>query len=285
MKSRFHQNPIPNVNLVHLNVLDIHRSIKFYTDIMGFTILKQEITKVYLTVNGKDPILIIEQPVGIKPKTKHTAGLYHFAILLPSRKELARFLKHLITKNVYIQGGSDHGFSEALYFADPDGNGIEVYRDKPEEEWLYDEDGNIKGITTYLDIDGLEGLLDNIPFTKLPEDTVMGHIHLHVNNLDKADHFYIDGLGMDLVMKYGPQASFYSYGGYHHHIGANIWGRPQDINDPINVGLNNYTIQYYNLTELNETVNRLKSLGYKVDKEDNYYLTQDPSGNLIKLHI
>jgi len=285
MKSKYHQNPIPNVNLVHLNVLDLNRSLKFYTEIMGFTVLKQENNQVQLTVNGKEPLLIIEQPKEVKPKTRHTAGLYHFAVLLPTRKLLARFLQHLIINKVYLQGGSDHGFSEALYFADPDGNGIEVYWDKPQEEWLLNEDGSIKGITTYLDIEGLEALFDDIPFTKLPEDAIIGHLHLHVNNLEAADNFYVEGLGMTLTMKYGPQASFYSYGGYHHHIGANIWGRPQDNNQPFTVGLNSFNIKFYNNDELQATVNRLRLLGYHVDEKENYYLTQDPSGNVIKLVI
>lgn len=196
---------------------------------------------------------------------------------------MALFLKHLLIKNVSLQGGSDHGFSEALYFADLDGNGIEVYADKPEDEWLYEDDGSIKGITTYMDIDSLVELMGEETFKELPADTLIGHIH--VNNLEAADKFYIDGLNLNLTMKYGSQASFYSFGGYHHHIAVNTWnGVKAERPLALRGGLKSFTIRFYEQEELKKVVSQLNDLGFAVTKEEIYYLTKDPFGNFVKLY-
>ena len=285
MISKYHQPPIINVNHVHLYVQNLERSLAFYQEIIGLSILKQEGHKVDLTADGKTPLLTIESPQGVQSKQPRTTGLYHFAILLPTRKDLALFFRHLLINRVPLQGGSDHGFSEALYFADLDGNGIEVYADKPDDTWEW-ENGQVKGITTYMDIEGLMALVGEEFFERLPVDTIMGHIHLHVDNLEEADKFYLEGLGLDLTMRYPGHASFYSWGNYHHHIAVNVWNgvnaaRP----NPLSAGLHEYTIVYYDENVIQETVNRLKALGYTVNLDIEDYVTQDPVGNNIRLTL
>lgn len=285
MPSKYHQPPIPYVDHVHIYVQNIERSLAFYQELMGLSILSQEANKIEFTTDGRTPILTVEVPEGVQPKLPHTTGLYHFAILLPTRKDLALFFRHLLMNRVQLQGGSDHGFSEALYFSDPDGNGIEVYADKPDDLWEW-ENGQVKGNTTYLEIESLMELAGDDFWQGMPEGTLMGHIHLHVDDLLSADRFYLEGLGLDLTMRYPGQASFYSWGKYHHHIAVNVWnGRNASKPNPLSVGLHEYAIQYSDVNTLNETVERLKRLGYDVTQGENGWLIVDPAGNRINLRL
>lgn len=182
-----------------------------------------------------------------------------------------------------LQGGADHGFSEALYFAEPDGNGIEVYADKPADSWEW-QGGQIKGITTELQAEELIRLAEDASFEKMPKDTIIGHLHLHVDDLKKADRFYREGLGLEVVMRYPGQATFYSWGHYHHHIAVNIWnGVNATKPHPLSVGLHQYTIVYYGERERNDTANRLERLGYFVKRDKGGIITEDPAGHLLLL--
>lgn len=283
MISAYHQPPIPHVHHVHLYVQDLHRSLYFYERIVGLQGLKQKNNQFQLSANGQTPLLTIESPEGVRAKTKRTTGLYHFAILLPTRKDLAVFFCHLLLNRVPLQGGADHGFSEALYFAEPDGNGIEVYADKPADSWEW-QGGQIKGITTELQAEELIRLAEDASFEKMPKDTIIGHLHLHVDDLKKADRFYREGLGLEVVMRYPGQATFYSWGHYHHHIAVNIWnGVNATKPHPLSVGLHQYTIVYYDERERNDTANRLERLGYFVKRDKGGIITEDPAGHLLLL--
>lgn len=168
--------------------------------------------------------------------------MYHFALLLPSRNDLARILRHFIQIRYPLQGASDHLVSEAIYLADPDGNGIEIYSDRPSAAWNW-ENGEVEMATVPLDAENLLAEGDGEAWTGLPSNTLMGHIHLHVSELQKTEEFYIQGLGFNIVNRYGRQALFISTGGYHHHIGLNTWngvGAPAPLEN--SVGLKRFSL-------------------------------------------
>ncbi len=207
---------------VHLTVADLNRSLDYYQHGIGLALLRQENRTAYLGTGERELLVLTEQP-GARP-TRRTTGLYHFALLTPSRLELARTLRHLIDTETPIDGASDHAVSEALYLTDPDGHGIEIYRDRPRAEWEF-PDGKLKMFTEPFDIDGVLGELNGRApaYTGLHPDTTMGHVHLHVANIQTAEQFYGELFGFEIMARYGPSASFVAAGGYHHHLGFNTW--------------------------------------------------------------
>jgi len=276
----FHQKPNVYVEQVSLNVLDLKKAVQFYTEIIGFKVLKQTEQKANLTADGKTLLLTLEQPKDVIPKEDKSAGLYHFAILLPTRADLSVFLRHII-KTGYPLGASDHHVSEALYMTDPDGNGIEIYIDRPSSEWKW-TDGEVHMVTDSLDGDGLLAE-SGAEWTGLPAGTIMGHIHLHVSDLKKAEEFYVNGLGFKIVSHY-PQALFISSGGYHHHIAINTWqgvGATKRLKNM--VGLNWYTIVFPDVEMRKQAINRLKNIGATISEDDGLFVTEDPAGNYIHL--
>jgi len=276
----FHQSPVIYVRDVSLKVQNLERSIEFYIDVIGFKLLQKEGNKAYMTADGKQAILTLEQPEDVVPKQGRTAGLYHFAILLPTRKDLSKFLRH-IAEIRYPIGAGDHLVSEALYLNDLDGNGIEVYRDRPPETWKWN--GELVHMDT-LPVDFEDLLAETAePWQGLPADTKMGHIHLHVSDLSKAEKFYTEGLGFDIVSYY-PNAIFLSSGKYHHHVAINTWAGVGVPPTPENgVGLKSYTVVLPDEEKRQETVQRLQALGAPVKKDGEIYITKDPSQNTIHL--
>ncbi|WP_261131962.1 VOC family protein [Bacillus sp. Marseille-Q3570] len=280
---QFHRHSNIYVGLVHLVVVDLKRSIDFYTDLLGFSVLEQKDGFVSLSTDGKIPLVTLEEKKDAEPKLRRTTGLYHFAILLPTREDLGASLKRLADKRYPLHGGSDHLFSEALYLADPDGNGIEIYTDRPAEQWTWNE-GELPFVSDPLDMEDL--LKSGKTWDGLPADTVIGHIHLHVNDLEQAKRFYVEGLGFDITVPFRHQALFVASGGYHHHVGLNTWNgtgapRPQETE----AGMKWYTIVFSSERQLMETATRLHALGYKADKEEHLVHTEDPSGNRIQLVV
>src|SRR4051812_31941684 len=162
---------------------------------------------------------------GAPPRPPGTTGLFHLAILVPTRVELARAARRVMRFGWSLTGASDHLVSEALYLNDPEGNGIEIYRDRPREEWRYDERGEMQMATIPLDLDGVMGELapDANGDAGMPAGTRTGHVHLQVSELPAAEEFYEHGLGFDVTVRSYPGALFVSAGGYHHHIGMNTW--------------------------------------------------------------
>ena len=207
---------------VHLTVGDLERSVDYYRGAIGLDVLAADDGRAALGVGGRELLVLVEEP-GAKPAYGHT-GLYHFALLLPERADLARWLAHAGRDSVPLVGLSDHFVSEAIYLSDPDGHGIEIYWDRPREVW---EGQVFERMTTLpLDVGSLMGELsdpESEPFEQLPDGTVMGHVHLKVASIPDTVAFYRDVLGFDLMAQLGEQAAFLSAGGYHHHIGANTW--------------------------------------------------------------
>lgn len=238
-----------------------------------------------LTTDGKRNFLTLEQPEDVTPKERGTTGLYHFAILLPSRTHLANIVIHFVKNNIQF-GSADHLVSEALYFKDPDGNEIEIYRDRHPSEWNWHGE-EVEMATIPLDFeDLLKNATPNKSWSKMPENTLMGHIHLHVSKLENTEEFYVKGLGMDVVNRFGSQALFLSYGKYHHHVGVNTWngvGAPAPLKT--SVGLKSYTLVFDNEDVRAETVANLKNIGAEVKEENGNWITYDPSGNKIELAV
>lgn len=254
MTTAFHQKPNMYISHVQLKVSDLQRSIDFYKTIIGFDVLEQTADTAYLTFDNKTSLVSLVEVKDAVSQQGYT-GLYHMALLLPTRKDLGNIIQHFIQHNVRI-GAGDHDVSEALYLNDPDGNGIEIYTDRPKEGWKWDNEGYVYMTTEQVNIQSVLADADGT-WNGLPEGTVMGHIHLSVSDLNKTEQFYTNVLDYEVVTRYGGQALFISTGKYHHHIGLNTWhsaGRPAL---PANaVGLKSYTIvlndeQYANAVKAN----------------------------------
>ncbi|WP_373558160.1 VOC family protein [Bacillus sp. 7884-1] len=278
----FHQKPNIYVGEVNVKVKNLDNALTFYQNIMGFQVLEKTERKAALTADGKTTLVTLKQPENVIPKEGRMSGLYHFAILLPSRADLSVFLRHFLGTG-YPLGAADHYVSEALYINDPDGNGIEVYRDRPSKEWTW-KNGLVDMATEELDGNSILAESD-AEWNGLPAGTVMGHIHLHVGDLQKAEEFYTKGLGFEVVSHY-PQALFLSTGRYHHHIAINTWQGEGAPTPPQNsVGLNWYTLVFPDEAARETALQQLQQLGSSVQKETDYFVVSDPSGNQIRLVI
>ncbi|MED4454916.1 VOC family protein [Metabacillus fastidiosus] len=280
----FHQEPVTFVGQVNLKVQNLERSLAFYQEIIGFKVLEQTETSASLTADGKTVLLSIQQPNNIVPKQERTTGLYHFALLLPRRSDLAKIVQHFIGIGLRF-GSSDHLVSEALYLSDPDGNGIEIYTDRDPSEWKWGND-EVEMAVDPLNFVSLLAEGKQQSWKGLPAATVMGHIHLHVSELKKTEEFYIKGLGFEVVNRYGAQALFISDSKYHHHIGLNTWnGVGAPAPSPNSVGLESFTLMLPNEEKRNKIITQLNSIGVSVTEENNSFITSDPSGNRIYLQV
>ncbi|WP_130807479.1 VOC family protein [Senegalia massiliensis] len=282
---KFHNKSNIYVTQIELKVEDLKRSLDFYKNIMGFKVLEEKEKELILTIDGSTPIINLRQPKDVIKKIPKRTGLYHFAILLPNRLQLGSFLKNIKEKNYPILGGANHEVSEAIYLQDPDDNGIEIYSDIDSSKWIW-EDKKVQMSNRLLDYEDLLSQSENSRWIGMPEDAIIGHIHLHVDNLEKAKDFYVNGLGFDVVMEMGKSALFLSSGGYHHHVGLNIWNGTDVGPLPQNsVGMEYYTIKLPNKDMRKETINRLKKLNYKIIEKGKKVYTKDTSGNSIKLEV
>lgn len=228
------------IKTVTLNVADLERQLDFYQQVIGLRLHDRENGLALLGADNENALLVLQEKTGGKRYNGYT-GLYHFAILVPTRYHLALSLNRLIETNTSMQGASDHLVSEALYLADPEGNGIEIYRDRPREEWLVD--GQLQMATLPLKLDQVMAQISSgaPAWQGLDPETIIGHIHLHVGDFPEARQFYTRLLGMD-EMASMPSATFLSYDGYHHHLGANTWsGRTPPPPDAL--GLEHFTMQ------------------------------------------
>jgi catechol 2,3-dioxygenase len=269
---------------VHLKVQNLDRALHFYREIIGFSVLSRQGNMAELTADGRHALVTLEQLDDAVPKPRRTTGLYHFALLLPSREHLAQIVLHLAERDIPL-GSADHLVSEALYLYDPDGNGIEIYRDRDPSEWVW-QNREVSMAVDPLDFRDLLGGVRRQPWGGLPPETIMGHIHLYVARLDEAERFYADGLGFEVVNRYGGHALFVSTGNYHHHIGLNTWNGIGAPAPPENsAGLREYTIVYPDSEARGKAIDRIKALGAVVAEKDGLMRTADPSGNRIVLAV
>ncbi|WP_249315446.1 VOC family protein [Bacillus sp. FJAT-49711] len=268
-----------------LIVRNLEKTEAFYEKVLGFKVIERTNEKVALSADGEKALLILEQNQDAVPRNPRTTGLYHLAFLLPERSHLADIVHYFIQTRYPLQGASDHHVSEALYMADPEGNGIEIYTDRAPEEWRWQE-GQVFMTTEALDIEDLLRDATETGWQGMPERTVIGHIHLQVSELNKTREFYCDGLGFDLVLNYGSQASFISKNKYHHHIGLNTWnskGAPAPAKN--STGLKNYTIVLPSDEEKQKVIDRLKEINASLSLDNGKIITEDPSGTEIVLEV
>ena len=274
-------DPATHIGAVHLTISDLGRAVRFYEAHLGFTLRARDDRTASLGAGGPD-LLVLSQ-CQTAPRVRGTTGLYHFAILVPSRADLSRALRRLIETETVMQGAADHGVSEALYLADEDGNGIEIYRDRPRHEWPY-VGGQLHMGADPVDFDDLLSEPSSQRGSGLAKGTVIGHVHLHVSRLADAERFYVGALGFELMQRYGPSALFVSAGGYHHHIGLNTWagvGAPPP--PPGAIGLRHFTVRVPNAAALADVLGRLSAADIPVEPVDGGWLVRDPARNSILL--
>ena len=273
--------PETTVGAVHLTVSDLARSLDYYRSAIGLRVLEEGAGRASLGTNGRELLALVEER-GARPAAGYT-GLYHFALVVPERVQLAAWLAHAARDRMPLVGLSDHFVSEALYLSDPDGHGIEIYRDRPRDIW----EGKVgTTLTTMpLDVDDLLGVLDDPatePFDGLPAGTAMGHVHLKVSSIPETIEFYRDVLGLDLTAQLGEQAAFLSAGGYHHHVGANTWeSAGATAPPPGTAGLRHATVVLPDEPARADVVAAVESAGLPVDDHEGEPLVHDPSGNAL----
>ena len=271
------------VGAVHLTVGDLERSLDYYRTQIGLSVREQGGGEASLGTPGRELVHLVEQP-GARP-VNPTTGLYHFALLVPERVDLAGWLAHAARERVGMTGMSDHFVSEALYLRDPDHHGIEIYWDRPRAQW---EGQVFERMTTLpLDVDAILGELDDpasAPFDGLPDGTVMGHVHLKIAAVEETIRFYRDVMGFGLMAQLGPMAAFLSAGGYHHHLGANTWesaGAPPAPEG--SAALRHATIVLPDEPERARVIGRLEEASVAVNDHAGDPLVRDPSGNALVL--
>jgi len=278
-------SPLARVGAVHVTVADLERSLGYYRDEIGLETIERDDGRASLGTGGRELLALVEEP-GARPADGYT-GLYHFALLVPERVDLARWLAHAARDRVGLTGLSDHAVSEAIYLRDPDGHGIEIYCDRPRESWQ----GRVTELMTTmpLDVPSLLGELadpESEPFEGLPPGTVMGHVHLRVASVPETVDFYRDVLGFGLMAQLGPQAAFLAAGGYHHHIGANVWeSRGAPPPPPGSAALRHATIVLPAAEERDRVLRRVEAAGAVVEQADGGPVAVDPSGNRLLLAV
>jgi catechol 2,3-dioxygenase len=268
---------------VHLTVADLDRSLDYYRGEIGLEALERSDGKAVLGT-AERPLLVLSESPGARPADGYT-GLFHFALLVPERADLARGLAHAARDRVQLTGASDHYVSEALYLRDPDHHGIEIYWDRPRETWEGQVDQRL--VTWPLDVQAILGVLEDpiaAPFEGLPAGTRMGHVHLRVRDVPEAISFYRDLLGFDLMAQLGDQAGFLAAGGYHHHLGANTWeSRGAPPPPPDTAAFQHATIQLPSPQDVSAVADRVADAGREVTEQEGAPVVTDPSGNRMAL--
>jgi catechol 2,3-dioxygenase len=277
-------HPATRMGAVTLAVSNLAKSVDFYTNALGMKVLAQDGGKTTVGA-GTTPLLHLVEIAGARPQPDFSTGLYHVAILVPSRADLGRVIINLARKQYPVGGFGDHLVSEAMYLSDPDGNGLEIYRDRPREEWKRNGD-QIVMATDPVDVEGVVASVDDpyAPFSGMPDGTTIGHMHLRVGDVAQANAFYHGILGFDVIADLGRSALFVSAGGYHHHIGMNIWHSRNAPRPPENsAGLREFIIIVPDADAQSQVVSRLDSAGIAYERQNNDVLFDDPWGNRIRL--
>jgi catechol 2,3-dioxygenase len=272
-----------HVDSVQLTVSDLDRSVRFYTERIGF--VEHGRDGAVATMGAADRALLVLHESRSAPRARRTTGLYHFAILVPTRSDLARAFRHLVEAGTHFQGYSDHLVSEAIYLADPDGNGIEIYRDRPRDEWPF-MDGRLQMGSLPLDIQNLVADAGTAPWRGMPAGTFIGHVHLHVAHLDEGERFYRDALGFDLILRYAGTASFLSAGGYHHHVAINTWAGEGAPPPPAGaIGLHHVVLRVPSHDALAAVGDSLTNAGLTFSGDRDHISVSDPSGNVLEIVV
>jgi catechol 2,3-dioxygenase len=271
------------VGAVHLQVSDLARSLAYYTGVLGFRVLSQGDTSAQLGAqDDAEPLVSLHQRHGARPVPRRgLLGLYHFAVLLPDRAALGRFVMHLAEIGAEA-GSADHLVSEALYLRDPDGLGIEVYADRPRSAW------QLRGLelamtTEPLDLRDLVRAAGERQWAGMPAGTSIGHVHLHVGTLNEAEAFYHAALGLDKVVWSYPGALFLSAGGYHHHLGTNTWAAGAAAATEDDARLIEWELVLPSSTDVDAAATHVRAAGYPVHDAGAGRCITDPWGTTVRL--
>jgi catechol 2,3-dioxygenase len=271
-----------HLGAIRLRIGDVERVPRFYEEAIGLRPLSREDGVTALGVDAGKPLVELEADPDAPQRPPHTTGLFHLALLVPSRADLARALRRVVAAGWRLSGASDHLVSEALYLSDPEGNGIELYRDRPRDEWPVAA-GVLRMDTLALDLgsllsedDGADG--DN----GMPSGTVLGHVHLQVADLAPAETFWVEGLGFDVTVRGYPGALFVSTGGYHHHVGLNTWAGVGAPRPPAGAqGLVRFELVLPDAAAVESASDRLAASGTPIELVEEGVLAADPSGNAV----
>ena len=268
---------------VRLQVADLDRSVAFYGQVLGLRVLGRTAETVSLGTHGEDREIVHlrEMRSARAVPRRGLLGLYHFAILLPNRAALGRFLAHLGEIGAYA-GMSDHFVSEAIYLTDPDGLGIEVYADRPRDAWRYDE-GQLYMTTNHLNVEDVIAAGGAEKWSGMPSGTVLGHVHLYVDDIAKAEDFYHNALGFDKVVWSYPGALFMSAGGYHHHLGTNTWARGAPPASNVDARLLEWEIIVPTVEDAKQAAQHVEASGYPVKEDNGEWILTDPWGTNLRL--
>jgi catechol 2,3-dioxygenase len=271
---------------VRLQVRDIERSLAFYEGVLGLRVIERSGSAAALAAQGEDrPLVQLEAREGIAPSRRGRLGLYHFAILLPDRPALGRFVQHLADLNVRA-GAGDHRVSEAFYLTDPDGLGIEVYADRPRETW--ERLGRELVLATDpVDAAGIVASAGGEPWAGMPAGTTIGHVHLHVGDIEGAQAFFGDAIGFDRMTWSYPGALFLGAGGYHHHLGTNLWAGPTaQPAPPDEARLLEWTIEVPSAEDVSDVATNVKRAGFPVETPTPAEaVTADPWGTQLRITV
>jgi len=267
---------------VRLQVNDLARSLAFYTEVLGLRVLSEHGAEALLGAADGTPLVELHAIPGTRPLAPHgRLGLFHFAILLPNREALGRLVSHLATTGARA-GASDHLVSEALYLNDPDGLGIEVYSDRPRDSWRHDA-RQLQMASEPLDLRALVQAAGSDPWSGMPAGTTMGHVHLHVGDLDQASAFYHEALGLDRVVWSYPGALFLSAGGYHHHLGLNTWAAGTPPAGPTDARLLSWDVHLPSAADIEAALTSVERAGFAVERDEMGGTVRDPWGTALRL--
>jgi catechol 2,3-dioxygenase len=271
------------LGLVRLQIADLPRSLDYYERVLGFRMLDRSPTSARLGTLDGAPLVELQERAGARPAPgQGRLGLYHFAILLPDRPALGRFVAHLAAIGERA-GASDHLVSEAIYLRDPDGLGIEVYVDRPRSGWRT-EDRQIAMDTAPLDLGSVVRAANGAPWTGMPDGTRVGHVHLHVGDLQKASDFYHLALGLDRMVWSYPSALFLAAGGYHHHLGLNTWAGPGAATPrDDDARLLEWTIVLPSAAQVHSAATSLTTASHPVEHDAYGVRATDPWGTCFRL--
>jgi catechol 2,3-dioxygenase len=277
--------PLPetlSLGPVHLTVSDLDRSVEWYERALGLRTQSRGDGSAELG-DGATTVVVLVEDQQARPAGNH-AGLYHYALLYPTREELARATVRLIGERTPVQGASDHGTHEAIYLPDPDGNGIELAADRPREQWPTPEEEFGRGGPMPLDVDNLlASIAGEQPTESVGEGLRMGHVHLHVGSIDDGLRFYSDVIGFDVWAQI-PSAAFVSAGGYHHHLGFNTWRGEGVAPAPEHtVGLRHWSVRLDTQAEVDEVRARVEAAGIPLAPADGGFVVRDPWGIALRV--
>jgi len=276
--------PQTRIGKVRLRVADVDDLTTFYERVIGLGAVERDGALVRLGPQGREPLIELISAPGAPPAPSFSTGLFHLAVLVPDRVELARSLQRVAGAGWRLTGASDHLVSEALYLQDPEGNGIEIYGDRPREQWNHDG-GELRMATLPLDLQSVLGELDapEQAANGMPAAATIGHVHLQVADIPEAEGFYNGDLGLDVMVRSYPGALFLAAGGYHHRVGMNTWqsaGAPPPPDGSL--GLDRYELVLPDAAARDAVAERLAG-GGEVVRLDEGVLTTDPSGNRVLL--